>query len=346
MATAAFSDVFKVLRWALAIVGLAAAALVAMLAVPLADVPELASIARTVRAVDHSDMPEVDRFQARDGTTLGYRHYPAHQPAAPRVAVLVHGSAGSSNGSIHALARALASAGVETFAPDIRGHGTSGTRGDIGYPGQLEDDMADLLIEVARIRPGAPVTLLGYSAGGGFVLRVAASPLGAAFERAVMIAPYLGWDAPTNRPDSGGWARADLPRVAALVLLGRFGWHGADALPALAFAVPGDAAKRVTPRYSYRLMRNFATGDFRADIAAAKAPLALFAGGDDELMLSDRYQDAVGATVPVRVIPGVNHIAVVSAPDAVAAIAADVATWRGAAAAVSGNAGQTGRGPS
>ena len=42
-----------------------------------------------------------------------------------------------------ALSQALAGHGVETFAVDMRGHGTSGTRGDIGYVGQLEDDLAD-----------------------------------------------------------------------------------------------------------------------------------------------------------------------------------------------------------
>ena len=59
-------------------------------------------------------------------------------------AIVVHGSSGSSI-AIHALARAIAARGVETFAVDIRGHGASGTRGDIAYLGQLEDDLADLV---------------------------------------------------------------------------------------------------------------------------------------------------------------------------------------------------------
>ena len=338
MAKSAFLRSFKVLSRiltrVLAVTGLFAAALFAMLTVPLADLPELASISTTVRTVDRSDMPDVNRFQARDGTTLGYRHYPAREAVAARVAVLVHGSSGSST-SVHALARALAGTGVETFAPDIRGHGVSGTRGDIGYPGQLEDDMADLLEEIRKVRPGAPVTLLGHSSGGAFALSVAASPVGNGFERTVMIAPYLGWDAPTSRPNSGGWAQADVPRVVALELLGKLGFRGADALPALAFAVAADSRMRLTPHYSYRLMRNFATVDFRADIAAARTPLALVAAGDDELMWSDHYPAAVGPAVAVRVIPGVNHMAVVSAPDAVAAIARDVANWRGGAPLVS-----------
>ena len=57
-------------------------------------------------------------------------------------------------------------------------------------------------------------------------------------------------------------------------------------------------------------------------------PLALIAAGDDELMLSDQYQPAVGPSVPVCVIPGVNHMAVLSAPDAVAPISGDVANYR------------------
>ena len=323
----AFFFAYEILLRALTIVGLAAVALGVMLAAPLKGMPVLESISRTDRAVDRSDLPAVDRFQARDGTTLGYRHYPAHQPAVPRAAVLVHGSSGSSI-AVHALAKALAAVGVETFAPDIRGHGVSGTRGDIGYLGQLEDDMADFVSDIRKTRPDVPLTLLGHSAGGGFVLRVIASQVGAQFERAIMIAPYLGYDASTSRGKSGGWAQADVPRVIALTLLGKLGFHGADALPTLAFAVPPGSKMMLTDRYSYRLMRNFYTRDFREDIRAANRPLALIAAGDDELMLSDLYQAAVGPSVPVRVIPGVNHMAVLSAPDAVAAIAGDVANYR------------------
>ena len=322
----AFFFACKILLWALTIVGLAAVALGVMLAAPLKGMPELKSISRTDQAVDRSDLPAVDCFKARDGTILGYRHYPAHQPAVPRAAVLVHGSSGSSI-AVHALAKALAAVGVETFAPDIRGHGVSGTRGDLGYLGQLQDDMADFVSEIRKTRPDVPLTLLGHSAGGGFVLRVMASQVGAQFERAIMIAPYLGYDAPTSRANSG-WAQADMPRLIALTLLGKLGFHGADALEALAFAVPPDSKMMLTDRYSYRLMRSFYTRDFREDMTAANRPLALIAAGDDELMLSDQYQAAVGPSVPVRVIPGVNHMAVLSAPEAVATIAGDVANYR------------------
>src|SRR6201994_35422 len=161
----------KLLTWALSAIGAVALLLVALVATPLQRPPELSSISQTARAVDRSNMPPLERFSARDGTQLAYRHYPARGPATGRVAILVHGSSGSS-AAAHALAAALAAHGVDTFAADIRGHGGSGTRGDIAYPGQLEDEMIDFVTLVRRGAGDAPITLLGHSAGGGFALRI------------------------------------------------------------------------------------------------------------------------------------------------------------------------------
>jgi alpha-beta hydrolase superfamily lysophospholipase len=312
----------------LSILGAAALLLTALVAAPLKKPPPLASISDTARAVDRSTMPDIERFQARDGTGLAYRHYPPRAATVGRVAILIHGSSGSST-SIHALADALAARGVETFAVDVRGHGASGARGDIGYVGQLEDDLADFVAVVRKTNPGAPLTLIGHSAGGGFALRVAASPIQNLFERTVLLAPYLGYDAPTNRPDSGGWASADLPRIIALMILRGVGIDCCDALPVVAFAVPPNSEKILVSAYTERLRRNFGNHrDFRSDIAAATRPLTIISGADDELMLADRYVEAVrGVTPPVdvKLIDGVNHMGIVSAPAAVAVIAEDVA---------------------
>src|SRR5580700_6131084 len=189
----------KVLGWSLSFVGLIALGLTAMIAVPLGRLPELTSVSTAARAVDRSSMPPLSRFSARDGTELAYRHYPARGPSSGKIAILVHGSSGSSS-SAHALADALAARGVETYAPDIRGHGGSGTRGDVAFIGQLENDMEDLVALVRKTSPTEPLTLLGHSAGGGFALRVAGSPIQHLFARTVLLAPYLGYDAPTNRP--------------------------------------------------------------------------------------------------------------------------------------------------
>src|ERR1700744_4058393 len=127
----------KVLAWALGLVGFVSLALTALVAAPLTPIPELTSISKSARAVDRSTMPPLSRFSARDGTELAYRHYPSRGPSSGKIAILVHGSSGSSV-AVHGLANALAARGVETYAPDIRGHGGSGTRGDVGYLGQLE----------------------------------------------------------------------------------------------------------------------------------------------------------------------------------------------------------------
>ncbi len=318
----------RLLGWGLGLAGAVALVLAAMIGTPLVHPPELKSISETVARVDRSTMPALQRFSARDGTELAYRHYPARASAVGKVAILVHGSSGSSV-AVHALADGLAARGVETFAPDIRGHGGSGTRGDIGYFGQLEDDLADLVAEVRRSVPAQPIVLLGHSAGGGFALRAAGAPIQDLFARTVLLAPYLGYDAPTNRDNSGGWASPDIPRILALAFLSRVGLPCCEALPALAFAVRPNAEKYVASTYSYRLLRNFATAGYKADLTAAKHPVSVIAGAADELMLADKYADAVHAVAPavdVKLIAGVNHMEIVSAPQAVSAIAEDVAT--------------------
>jgi alpha-beta hydrolase superfamily lysophospholipase len=317
----------KLLRWALAAVGAVALLFTAMVATPLKRPPELRSISETAGAVDRSTMPALKRFPVRDGTELAYRHYPARGAGSGKIAILVHGSSGSS-AAVHALADALAAHGVETYAPDIRGHGGSGTRGDIAYLGQLEDDMADLVVLI-RKNSAEPITLLGHSAGAGFALRMASSSIKDQFARIVLLAPYLGYDAPTNRPQSGGWASADIPRFFALAMLHRIGADCCEALPTLAFAVPPHSEKILASTYSYRLMRNFATRGYAGDLAAVTKPLTLISGADDELMLSDKYADAVHAVLPsadVKLIDGINHMGVVSTPKAVNEIADYVAT--------------------
>jgi pimeloyl-ACP methyl ester carboxylesterase len=76
-------------------------------------------------------------------------------------------------------------------------------------------------------------------------------------------------------------------------------------------------------------MRNFATRGYRIDLAAATRPLTIIAGIDDEMMLADKYAEAVHAVAPavdVKLIEGINHMGIVTVPKAVSAVADDVAT--------------------
>jgi alpha-beta hydrolase superfamily lysophospholipase len=315
----------RAMVWGLATIGFSGLVLGALIASPVRRPPELTSISTTARAVDRSTMPAIERFQARDGTVLGFRHYPARMPASAQVAIVVHGSSGSSV-AVHALAKGLAEHGVETYAPDIRGHGASGTRGDIVYLGQLEDDLSDFVGMIRKTSPAAPLTLIGHSSGGGFALRVAGSPIQDLFQRTVLLAPYLGYDAPSSRPDAGGWASPDIPRFLGLTVLRHFGILCCESLPTIAFAVPPNSSPILASTYSYRLMRNFgSSSDYRKDLAAATKPVTVIAGAADELMFPDKYRDAAGQGAPVSLIDGVNHMGIVSDPRALSAIADDVA---------------------
>src|SRR5215467_11468573 len=92
--------------------------------------PPLASIHDAVLKRDRTDLPKPTFFPARDQTRLAYRVYPAAAGPGGRAAILIHGSVGS-GADMHEIAKALTKVGVDAYAPDLRGHGGSGTRGDI-----------------------------------------------------------------------------------------------------------------------------------------------------------------------------------------------------------------------
>src|ERR1051325_7512579 len=93
----------------------------------------MGSIADPVSSVDFSDLPQLSRFTARDGTQLAYRSYaPATSTPGQGSVVLIHGSSATSS-SMHPMAKELSAAGFTTCALDIRGHGGSGDKGH-GYP--------------------------------------------------------------------------------------------------------------------------------------------------------------------------------------------------------------------
>jgi pimeloyl-ACP methyl ester carboxylesterase len=229
---------------------------------------------------------------------------------------------------MNAIAKRLAADNVLVIAPDMRGHGGSGSRGDISYRGQLDDDLDDLLAELRQRYLVGHFGLLGFSSGGGFALRAAAGRLSPAFDRLVLLSPYLGYDAASTRApaNSATWASPDIPRYLALTLLRRVGLPCCEALPVIAFAVNPGSEKFVTSRYSYRLLTNFAApSDLTAAFRAVKAPTTIIAGAADELMLSDKYADMVRGVEPaidVRILPGLSHMDMLHAPAAIDAIGA------------------------
>ncbi|TWO69517.1 alpha/beta fold hydrolase [Caenimonas sedimenti] len=282
----------------------------------------LASVNAPFAKVDFSAVPPARRFQARDGASLAWLHYPATGTQAPngRRVVLVHGSSGRGQ-SMHMLAQGLAQAGFSVASLDMRGHGDSGPRGHAAYIGQLEDDVEDFMKAVPH---AGPSTLVGFSSGGGFALRMAGGSRQQLFDRYVLLAPFLRHDAPTNKPGNDHWAAVGLPRMIALTMLDRFGIRAWGDLPVLNFALDEAASRFLTPSYSFTLASAFGPGDdYRASVRNARGDVRLVAGSADELFDAPRYAEvlaAAGRTVPVTLVPGVNHIGLTLEPAAVAAV--------------------------
>jgi len=310
--------------YALALAGAAAVALGAMLAVPLKMPPPLASIHQGALQIDETGAPDLSRFQGRDGTWLAFRLYPAANGAKDKVAIVTHGSSASSN-EMNAAAKALAAAGVTAVAIDARGHGASGGRGDIGYIGEMEDDLADLLDHLSVDYPNAHFQLIGHSLGGGFVARIAGTPVGGRFERFVLLAPFLGVDAPSSGVGNQRWASADTLRIIALVILRKIGVSFGQSLPVIAYATDPAAAKVVTSRYSFRLLADYGP-DFdwaktQATIRSVASKVTVICGAEDELMNAPAFENELKPLgADVKLLPGVDHMGVVYQPAALAAL--------------------------
>jgi len=284
----------------------------------------ISSINDPFESVDFSNMPPLKSYQGADGAKLFYREYAPQSDNIKGSAVLVHGSSARSD-SMHPMATALAAAGVHVYALDIRGHGASAPKGHIAFIGQLESDLQSF---VQAVQPPSPSTLIGFSAGGGFVLRVAASEMQSAFDSYLLLAPYLGHTAPNYRPDSGGWVSVGVPRIVALNALNAVGIRHWNDLPVVRFALTEEVKKFLTPEYGFNLATNFAANaDYQSDLLSAKGKVAILAGDADELLQSQELQGMVqsaGKDWPVKLLPGVQHIALTLDPTALKAIAEQV----------------------
>lgn len=195
----------------------------------------MASIEDAFAGMDFSTLPPEQYFLARDGARLGYRAYPGNPT---RIAVLVHGSSGTSS-SMHFVAEAIHRRGVSAYSLSMRGHDGTGRRGDIDYVGQLDDDLVDFMRTLPPAHRGEERVLVGFSSGGGFALRFAGGPHGRLFNRFVLISPELPVGAPTwRRGGVAQWVSVAKPRIITLAVLTRFGIPWFDGFDVLAFAVP------------------------------------------------------------------------------------------------------------
>ncbi|WP_083225547.1 alpha/beta hydrolase [Neptunicoccus sediminis] len=266
------------------------------------------------------DVVEPVRYTARDGVELAVRVH-GGPGAETSLVVLVHGS-GAHGAAYGGLAAELsARTGAQVLVPDLRGHGVNPPpKGDVAYIGQLEDDLADLVTQYRQ--DGQKLVLIGHSSGGGLVVRYAGGPHGGTLDGAVLFAPYLKYNAPTMRENSGGWAQVLTRRVIGLSMLNAVGITGLNGMTAITFNLPeGPLSESMTGAYSFRLNTSYAPrSDYLADVAALPEFL-LIAGAEDEAFKADQFEAALSGANPkghYQILQGVGHLDVIRQPDAIA----------------------------
>ena len=206
------------------------------------------------------------------------------------------------------LAQALQAAGATVYAISLRGHGGSGTtNGDVSHIGQLDDDLADLVKGLGLEKPGIRRTLVGFSSGGGFVLRIAGDKQAGLFNDYLAISPYIDQDSPTNKPDAGGWADVAVPRLITLSLLASAGLPWFQHLPVVHFATDAKPSNTRTPVYSFRLAASLQLGrDWRGVLARISAPTEIVIGANDELFNADQFKpmlQSINPRIGVTIVP-------------------------------------------
>jgi len=265
--------------------------------------------------LDYSNLPKLQTFMARDGEHLGFRHYPAQ---SNRVLILVHGS-GYHSQYLLPLSEFISAEGLaQVYTPDLRGHGPSpARRGDVDYISQLEDDLADLISTIRKDNSDAKLIIAGHSSGGGLVIRFAGSQYGQQADAYVLLSPFLKYNAPTIRPNSGGWVHAYAGRIAGLTMLNNMRVHWFDHLPTIEFSMPEEVRDGTeTLSYTHRLNTGYAPRNYKKDLSAITQPLLVVAGTKDEAFISDQFEPVISqyTSAQVELLPDITHMGVVVSP--------------------------------
>lgn len=275
-----------------------------------------------------AEMSPLEPYPARDGSVLSFRRYPAESDTH---LILIHGS--SAHGAyLHAFAKYLSGRkAANVYAPDLRGHGPSPQRrGDIDYIGQLEDDLADL---IAHIKKGASkdarFMVGGHSSGGGLALRFGGGPHGYLAQGFVLLAPYLGHNAPMVKRNAGGWADADILRIVGISVLDGFGIKRFNGSRVLRFNLPEKYHNGFeTLEYSFRLMRGMHPDNYKASLRTTRSPLLILVGSEDEAFHAQGFQAGVAPYKPdakVSFVKGGSHLGIIMSEFAMA----ETARWIG-----------------
>jgi hypothetical protein len=112
-------------------------------------------------------LPDGDRLVLHDDQPLAWND---HQPCA----LLVHGLAGSHQSAyMQRIAARLVARGVRVFRLDLRGAGAGAGLARLPYHAGRSEDVRAAILEISKLAPHSPLTLVGFSLGGNISLKLA-----------------------------------------------------------------------------------------------------------------------------------------------------------------------------
>jgi len=242
-----------------------------------------------------TETAEERNYITRDSTQLFYRYI---EGRADVTIILLHGSGSEGRYLIPLAAKLNSSSDVTVVIPDLRGHGRSqgGFPGDVHYLGQLEHDLEDLLSHLKLSSQSSTFLIGGHSSGGGLVVKYGGNSL-SQFDGAILLAPYLGYQAPTVRPNSGGWVQVAKFRYAGLAMLNGIGITYLNNQPVLFFNRPVGVTDELQVD-SYRLNESFSPQTYGSDLSKYKKPILLLVGEEDEAFYPQVYKNVMLKNAP------------------------------------------------
>ena len=263
--------------------------------------------------IDYSEMPAAKQYTCRDNVKLNYYNYSAKPE---KILILLHGSGWHSK-YFFSLAKYISSENIaNVYTPDLRGHGINPIkRGDIKYINQLEDDIADFIEVIKKKHPKSKIIVGGHSSGGGLAIRFAGSKYGKYVNGYIMLSPYLKYNAPTIRVNSGGWAFPRMPRIIGLSILNSFKIKWLNGLEVIDFNMPKEYRDGTeTLSYSYRLNTGYAPRNYKNDFKKMKQKALIVAGESDESFIAENFLPEVSKykeDIEVITLKKTTHMGVV-----------------------------------
>jgi alpha-beta hydrolase superfamily lysophospholipase len=138
----------------------------------------------------------------------------------------------------------------------------------------------------------------GHSSGGGLAVKYGGNSL-SQFDGAFLLAPYLGYQAPTVRPNSGGWVQVAQLRYAGLAMLNNIGIKFLNNYPVLFFNRPAEVTGELQlESYSYQLNESFSPQSYAADLSNYKSPMLLLVGELDEAFYPNEFKKVLEINAP------------------------------------------------